>query len=1433
VCFALGLSACLLAPFSSASAAPDTIFGTATPATVDSGDGHSAELGLKFTSEVAGSVTGIRFYKASTNTGTHVGSLWSASGTLLASATFTSETASGWQQVNFATPVTIAANTTYVAAYLAPNGHYSDTTSAFANSSVSEPPLSALGNSASANGVYSYSTTSTFPTSSYKATNYWVDVDFEPAATTGSGPVRDANVTVSGHGTVTTPSFNTVEASEQLLAFVSSDGPSGAAKQSATVSGAGLTWTLVKRANSQSGDAEIWAATAPSPLTAATVTSTPAAQGYDQSLTVISLEQSKGIGASITGGAASGAPSVSLTTTEAGSLVYGVGSDWTAAVARTLGPNQALLDQYLDTKTGNTFWSQYTSQTAGPAGSVVTLNDTAPANEQWNMAAIEVLAAGKSTATAPGQVTNLSASAGDGSANLTWTAPANGGSTITSYTITPYIGSTAQPATKLSGSPPPTGVTIGGLSSTSSYTFTVQATNAVGSGPVSEPSNAVTPTAPTAPAAPTEVIATAGENSATVTWSAPANGGSTITKYTITPYVGATAQPATTVTGSPPATSATIAGLTDGTAYTFTVTATNAVGNGPASSPSSAVTPTSGEAIALPDLQVLMPTGDIAVVQDGSTRTLEFTHISEDAGAGPWELRPVYDAATGISQGYQALYTMPSPGVWKYAYSVPFAGPMIWTPPSDYNFPLDKFWLYSTAAGGGLGSVVATSPKVLFCMTSDTYVGGVPNTPADNEYPGSNCEKPEGKLGLSVGWGDQYEATDGGEGIPITSLANGTYWLVGQIDPYNYFDESNYSNNLTDTKIEIDNDTVKVLEQTHPNSTPPTVALTSPSANATLSGTATLSATASGPAAISSVQFLLDGEPIGSPVTTPPYTIDWAVANATPGKHFLSAQATDSNGFIGTAPEVPVTVGGKVGSVTIGTVVSQTGTTTTTTPAFSTTEPGEVLLAFADSDGPTAGSQTLNVSGAGLTWSLVKRSNTETGDAEIWTATTVASLLNATVTATAADTGYKQSLTVLALSGAGGVGASASASAAKGAPSVGLVATKAGSVAFATGDDSAEATARTPAAGQELLAQTVETSAGNTYWTQYATAPSSAAGQTLTLGDTAPTADPWDMAGVEVLPSPPEQSGAEPPSVSIVNPTAGEIVSDTTQVTANVSDNAPIGSVQFYLDGKPLGAPVTKSPYAISWDTTEASNATHSLTAVATNTSNMTGTSAPVSVTVQNPPEEETCFVMDVTVNATGKGAVTTQTFTTAEAGEQLYAFVSSDGPAGAAKQSATVSGAGLTWTLVKRANSQSGDAEIWTAEAKNQLSDVTVTSTPAVAGYDQSLTVISMQGSNGSGASVAGGAASGEASVTLTTEQAGSLVYAVGSDWSSATSRTLGPNQTLMRQDLDTAGGNTFWSQFTSDVTGPAGSTVTMNDTAPTKDIWNMAAVEIVSDVG
>ena len=135
---------------------------------------------MKFRTDTSGTISGIRFYKGNTNTGTHVGSLWTRTGTLLAQATFTNETATGWQQVTFSNPVAITANTTYIASYHTTTGHYAVDIGYFATSGTDTPPLHALKDGVDGlNGVYQYSANPAFPTTSTtKARNYWVDVVF-------------------------------------------------------------------------------------------------------------------------------------------------------------------------------------------------------------------------------------------------------------------------------------------------------------------------------------------------------------------------------------------------------------------------------------------------------------------------------------------------------------------------------------------------------------------------------------------------------------------------------------------------------------------------------------------------------------------------------------------------------------------------------------------------------------------------------------------------------------------------------------------------------------------------------------------------------------------------------------------------------------------------------------------------------------------------------------------------------------------------------------------------------------------------------------------------------------------------------------------------------------------------------------------------------
>lgn len=159
---------------------PMSLWGAgATPANLDSGDPDAVELGVKFQADVPGAITAIRFYKGPNDTGNHVVKLWSANGVLLASANSTGETASGWQTVALPSPVAISANTVYVASYHTTAGRYPYNGAFFADVGIDNGVLHALSSpAAGGNGVYLYGSGG-FPSNTYNATNYWVDVVFQ------------------------------------------------------------------------------------------------------------------------------------------------------------------------------------------------------------------------------------------------------------------------------------------------------------------------------------------------------------------------------------------------------------------------------------------------------------------------------------------------------------------------------------------------------------------------------------------------------------------------------------------------------------------------------------------------------------------------------------------------------------------------------------------------------------------------------------------------------------------------------------------------------------------------------------------------------------------------------------------------------------------------------------------------------------------------------------------------------------------------------------------------------------------------------------------------------------------------------------------------------------------------------------------------------
>jgi len=304
-----------------------------------------------------------------------------------------------------------------------------------------------------------------------------------------------------------------------------------------------------------------------------------------------------------------------------------------------------------------------------------------------------------------------------------------------------------------------------------------------------------------------------------------------------------------------------------------------------AGSSSSAATPSP---TLLPDLRLLVPTDLISIGLDGNGhRELRYTHITADLGPGIFEIDPHYNAKTGVSTFTQALHRQNG----SIATRVPLATYGTWEPPSDYRYPLSSFTLNAVGPGNTVGAVVARSPKVDYCMTGDVQVPGYPNPPHQTFIPDSNCADPTRPLGWSAGWGDEYDQTDSGQPISLVGVPDGTYILRATVDPEHVIHEVTTANDVTDTTLTIAGDEVSVVSQKVTKVPLPQVQVT---------GWPTLTATVSPPtgSTVRSVQFLLDGRPIGHPDTAAPYTYS---ATAGAGVHYVSARVTDTDGVMGSA----------------------------------------------------------------------------------------------------------------------------------------------------------------------------------------------------------------------------------------------------------------------------------------------------------------------------------------------------------------------------------------------------------------------------------------------------------------------------------------------------------------------------------------------------
>ena len=289
--------------------------------------------------------------------------------------------------------------------------------------------------------------------------------------------------------------------------------------------------------------------------------------------------------------------------------------------------------------------------TSDPANEVVYLGsdpaiDTAVVNQGW----IDKLI--NAPPTVPEIPIKVSAVAGDGQATVSWAS--GGGGTATSYTVHNSFASNALTVPDVTVSAPagstfvPTTVTVTGLTDGVSYQWEVSASNSFGTSLFSLPSNSVTPHAVTAPSAPATIVASAGNAAATIAWTAPtSDGGSPITSYTVSSYIGGVPT-GLGVFVSAPATSVTMSGLTNGTTYTFTVHATNAVGSSAESLPSNAVTPVAPP-LGPPDLAISMTAGPTPNLGGNITYTLVVTNLGPSTAPSVSVSDPIPVGATFVS----------------------------------------------------------------------------------------------------------------------------------------------------------------------------------------------------------------------------------------------------------------------------------------------------------------------------------------------------------------------------------------------------------------------------------------------------------------------------------------------------------------------------------------------------------------------------------------------------------------------------------------------------------------------------------------------------------------------------------------------------------------------------------------------------------------
>ena len=1252
--------------------------------------------------------------------------------------------------------------------------------------------------------------------------------------------------TSSASTTIKSPTFSTAAGNELLLAFVTGDYLGGTNTTVTGVSGGGLTWALAVRANAQDGTSEVWRAFATAPLSGVAVTAT-LSQSVLSSITVKSFtgmdtsgtNGSGAIGATKSASATSGAPTATLTTTRSSSWVYGVGNDFDNAIARTPGPNQTIVHQDLTT-TGDTYWVQQQNQPTPVSGTSVTINDTAPTGDRYNLAIVEILASAGpppptytisgtvSGAVVSGVTVNLTGTSSgtattDGSGNFTFAGLNNGSYTVTpskaGFTFTP----TSLPATVNNASVPSINFTSQAVPPPPVAIGTTTLPNAIQNQPYSATLNA---TGGSSPYTWSLVNSTVLPQGLTLSATGQITGTPTVvgtTTFTVqvadsgTPQQTATQQLSIVVTSppafvtiwSPSAVPGTIdvGGGTNCGACTL-VQGTNSGGSG-VSDPTSYVNPTT--------------TGDLLIVFGAhSGWTGSGTTTISDSLGNTWH------ACNGTGSGVFTDIKVDGSNGMSCHYAVNITGAAV-----------DTVTISASDCVGGCSFVAGSYLE---------YSGVASTASAAWDAYGFNASATSttGSNNSTCGSVTTTEVND----LVICGIDQITGTLSAGTSPVNF-------GSLDQPGI-----VAAVEHVVWPSGGVINPTMTNSLSGATYGGItlALKGSSAGGSAAELGVKFKSDvnGTITGIRFYKSSNNTGTHIGNLWSSSGTLLSTATFTNetasGWqqVTFSPAVPITAN----TVYVASYHTNVGHYSDDQNYFSNSGVDNpplhalqngvsgvngVIAPGSTSSFPSTGSNSSNywvdvvfVPAATLTAITVTPSNPsiQAGNTQPFTATGTYSD-NSTQNITA-QVSWSSSITGVATINSSGVASG--------------VATGSSIITATQGSISGNTTLKVQPASLVITTTTLPNAVENQAYTATLAASGGTPPYTWSLANSTTLPPGLTLTGGQITGTP-TSTGTTAFTVKATDSgSPAQIATQSLSLTVNAS-GCPCSIAGSITGTGGNAATVTLSGAGSATVTADASgnyifnglaNGSYTVTpshggfifspsSLGVTLAGANKTGANFSSTAQ--------LAIDQTVSTDRSTAATTiasPTFSTTKPNELLLAFIATDATAANITVKG-VTGAGLTWTLVKRTNTQFGTSEIWRALSSTALSSVSVTATLSQS-VAASITMVTFTGvdSSGTGGSGAigntgsGNANPGAPTAQLTTTRNNSWVFGVGNDYDNAIARTPGPNQTVFHQYFSTLG-DTYWFQRQNATTPASGTVATINDTAPTTDRYNLSICEIL----